>query len=321
MLFAPFAAASTLGGGEWFINHDPGTGSGTAFQLAAAATADGSVTIPPSALSGLVEGVHLLGVRVRDNEGQWGHVVWHPFLKQALPETPPAVASLEYNISRNGQIVASGTADAVAPGGVVTIPVPHGKDGLLLDANHRVQVSPIDGLGRKGHSVIADFTYKIYAQAWSEQHFTLAERNNPAISGDDVDADGDGLTNAQERYFALNPRDRGDSALAATAISKSAPGNLLRAASLGDGDTGWTLGFRVPAGGSLGIDGIYRTSDLQYTLSQSMDLGSWPPAPAVSITGWQLTDLGDGAAKLELNVAPNVAEKLFFSLKGEQAAD
>lgn len=42
---------------------------------------------------------------------------------------------------------------------------------------------------------------------WLGNHFTLAELNDPLISGDDADPDGDGVTNKNEFRFQTNPRD------------------------------------------------------------------------------------------------------------------
>lgn len=43
---------------------------------------------------------------------------------------------------------------------------------------------------------------------WRFSHFSPVELGNPAISGNDADADGDGLTNLEEYVTARNPRSR-----------------------------------------------------------------------------------------------------------------
>jgi hypothetical protein len=44
-------------------------------------------------------------------------------------------------------------------------------------------------------------------EAWRARHFTPAELDDPAISGDDADPDHNGLTNIQEYLHGSDPRD------------------------------------------------------------------------------------------------------------------
>jgi hypothetical protein len=295
-----------LASGEWFINDDPGHGAGTTFSLPAVASTQASVTIPASIVSALDAGIHLLGTRLRDAAGQWGHVVWRPFYRDEIPAPAPAVVSIEYRICRNGAVISTGTAAAIDGAIPSTFRVANHQAGLLPDANHLLQIIPIDAAGRRGFARNAEFTFQRYSKFWQEKHFTATERANPAISGDDKDPDKDGLTNLQERFFALNPRTSSDAALAAPGITKLAATPAL------------TLTFRVPAGGSVGADGIYRTSDLRYSLLQNTSLGIWDPTPASWITGWSLTEADNGAARLQLQVTADGAPKRFFTLRGEQ---
>ena len=295
-----------LASGEWFINEDPGHGAGTAFPLPVMASTQASVAIPAAAISALDTGIHLLGVRTQDQAGQWGHVVWRPFYRDEIATPAPAVASIEYRISRNGTVVSTGTANVVAGEIPFTFRVANHQAGLLLDATHLLQIIPIDAAGRRGFARNAEFTFQRYAKFWQEKHFTATERANPAIFGDDKDPDADGLTNLQERFFALNPRASSDAALAAPSINKLGASPAL------------TLNFRVPAGGSVGTDGVYRTSDLRYTLLHNPSLGTWNLTPATWITGWTLTEVDNGAARLQLQVTPDGSPKRFFTLRGDQ---
>lgn len=76
------ARAVTLQAAEWFIDSDPGEGSGTAFTGFSGGMASLDLTISAGTINGLSEGVHLLGVRFQDSEGAWGQIVWRPFLNQ-----------------------------------------------------------------------------------------------------------------------------------------------------------------------------------------------------------------------------------------------
>ena len=74
--------AVTLQAAEWFIDSDPGEGSGTAFTGFSGETASLDLTIPAGTINVLSEGAHLIGVRFQDSDGVWGHVVWRSFLNQ-----------------------------------------------------------------------------------------------------------------------------------------------------------------------------------------------------------------------------------------------
>ncbi len=294
-----------LAAGEWFIDSDPGAGSGTAFAVPEVATANLSPQIPTVTLSSLPEGYHLLGVRLRDDLERWGPIQWRAFHIDRLLGVPPNVVSVEYRVVHGGVVVASGSSGANPPGSLVELAVRHGNGALTTDEDYLLQAFPVDALGRRGHAIHAPFAFRSYAQLWMGQHFTPAEIANPLISGDGEDPDGDGLTNLEERLFALNPRSSGDAASATPGIASGAD---------------LTLDFRVPGGGTLGADGIYRTSNLQFVPRYNADLGAWNSIPASWITGWSLTDAGGGAARLRLELATaNLSGMQFFLLEGSVA--
>jgi hypothetical protein len=294
-----------LTGGEWFLDSDPGIGGGTAF---AASPGPVALALPASALDALEPGVHLLGVRLTDEAGRWGHTLWRTFLKDTLPLVPPALASLDYRILRNGEVVASGSRAAAAPTDELAFTFTHGADGLVLGERHILEVTAIDTTGRRGHAVHVPFDYLRYGPAWLRRHFTEDERDRPSISGDDADPDEDGLDNATERAFALNPRDASDRAAASPAIVRT-------------GES-FTLTFRVPAGGSVDTAGVYRTSNLVYHLREGISPATTAIAPADWLQSSALTPLepsDDGAARLQLTLLPPSAPKRFFQLEGSPA--
>lgn len=55
------------------------------------------------------------------------------------------------------------------------------------------------------YDVISFRDLPVYPQAWVEKFFTPSERVNELISGSIADADGDGLTNKEEYFYASSP--------------------------------------------------------------------------------------------------------------------
>ena len=290
---------ATLATGEWFLNVDPGAGNGTGFGMTAETT---TVILTSGQLAALGEGVHLLGIRFKDSHERWGHPVWRAFYRLEQISPAPQILSLEYRIAIGGNVVASNSQNATSPASLVDFRVRHGKGSLQLGSPHVLQVIPVDATGRKGIPQSVDFTYLTYNDAWTETHFDEFERQDPEISGPDADPDEDGLPNAAEKLFALNPRDGSDGAKAAARITKS--------------ESGITLSFRVPDGGSVGSDGIYRTSNLNYNLQTGETPSATVATPALWFTGWTLQTSEPGGATLDISLQPPPAEKRFFRLQG-----
>ncbi len=80
---------------EYFIDNDPGFGSGTAVSITASASLTNTFSL--SFPTGLSSGFHLLTVRARDANNQWSTVGIRPFFKESLPATAPAnIVAMEY---------------------------------------------------------------------------------------------------------------------------------------------------------------------------------------------------------------------------------
>ncbi len=118
---------AALADGEWFFDTDPGAGEGASFTTS---TGSFSIDLNPGDLEELVPGIHLLGVRLRDSHGRWGQTVWRTFYKEEEWEEAPPIASFEYRIVRDDEVVATATAFPDAPASVVNLLVAHGKEGL-----------------------------------------------------------------------------------------------------------------------------------------------------------------------------------------------
>jgi hypothetical protein len=48
----------------------------------------------------------------------------------------------------------------------------------------------------------------VYPESWVAKYFTSAEKGNQLLAGQTADADGDGLTNKEEYFYASNPRQK-----------------------------------------------------------------------------------------------------------------
>lgn len=289
---------ATLASGEWFLDEDPGVGLGRAFEIASNSF---SIALNQPDLEALESGNHLLGVRLKDRHGRWGFTVWRTFHKDELANEMPPISSLEYRLVRDGVVVGVGAKEVSPPSSMVELLLTHGKDGLQLGSIHSLQVLPVDASGRKGHAVYRNFDYRRYAEAWRMIHFTESERGDPELSGDPADPDGDGLTNGEERAFALNPRDASDAASAVPRIASN--------------DEELLLSFRVPGGGSLSPTGVYETSDLSWRLLQGDSPAASGNLPAAWLRDWELESASDGSARLKVRLSPSGTPRRFFRLE------
>ena len=99
--------AGQLEAGEYFLDSDPGPGNGTSFYSGNAGEWDGDIVLPPQLLAGLAPGLHDLGVRFRDADGEWGPLVVQRF--EAADYSAPLLSAGEYFLNLE-QIAGQGTA-------------------------------------------------------------------------------------------------------------------------------------------------------------------------------------------------------------------
>ncbi len=69
LLFATFMQAQQLQRGEYFFDSDPGFGNATPITFSTAPQVDLQLPIP---VSGLTPGGHFMGIRMKDDAGNWG---------------------------------------------------------------------------------------------------------------------------------------------------------------------------------------------------------------------------------------------------------
>lgn len=139
--------AQTITAVEYFIDSDPGFGSGTAVSVTTGVTIDHSFPVDISSIS---DGFHTLFVRAKNNNNNWSIPYSRPFFKLSLAEATPAIPNinkLEYFVD-NDPGVGSGTDLPVTPATsinnhVVAIPLSSISEGFhtlwirARDANNK----------------------------------------------------------------------------------------------------------------------------------------------------------------------------------------
>jgi len=109
--------SATLQSGEWFLDTDPGEGSGTPISGVAGSSADLDVTIPAGIINALDKGTHLLGLRLQDSGGAWSQTAWRVFVNR---HPHGGLATGEYFFNQDPGMgsgtALSGVAGMVAPG-------------------------------------------------------------------------------------------------------------------------------------------------------------------------------------------------------------
>lgn len=253
-------AGTKLVAGEYFLNDDPGEGRGTSIAI----TGDGEPTSPivlsPADLAGLPDGGHFMGVRFRDDSGQWGHPVFRFFTTPLMGGN--SIVEMRWRLSQNGAELLSGSW--TEDGGAVVesarrLPAPQ---GALVDQKVGLELTPVDASGLPGTPSLHELDYRTFQEDFLNQHFTLAEQSDPDTSGDSADPDLDGLNNRVERALGLDPR-----------LPSNTEGEFTISGE------NLTLEFPVGAGAVVPADGGFlELGDLRFQLMVSDDLEKWRQA-------------------------------------------
>lgn len=163
-----------------------------------------------------------------------------------LHAAAPSVAWFDGNLWRNA-------VDGNTSGWPVFIDGPYDGDATLghhgVDSTNHVTWAVVDHQGTfSTNNAIATTTFA----RWQEHFFAADERNNPNISGDSADADGDGVINLLEYAFNTDPRQRNQ--------------NPVRLVPLSVNDARYlAIAYRK----------FQRATDLTYQIEESTDLKSW----------------------------------------------
>ena len=181
---------STIAAAEYFINEDPGQGSGTAISL----TGNGTrldVEVDPALIAALENGNHTLGVRFQNALGLWSNTEYRQFLKGSAqvadPTIDPLVASLEYQwFQNNVAVTPARTVSAVPAARRFSFQELASLAGLSEGGTFQILFTPIDTEGRRG----------------------FGETRTVEIQT--TDSDGDGVPDLWENTFGFNPNDSAD---------------------------------------------------------------------------------------------------------------
>ena len=189
---------ATITAAEYFVDTDPGEGSGTAFQPKDGAFDSEVESILPKDLNvtGLSVGPHLVGVRYKDNSNIWGDVLYQTIhVYDANPDANGTgsggtggtggfsiITGAEYFI---GTDPGEGNANALQP-----------KDGAF---DSEVESTLAVTLSLDGYAIgsyLVGVRYKDNNGTWGDVLFKTVEV--------DVDTDGDGLADKAEAYYETN---------------------------------------------------------------------------------------------------------------------
>lgn len=147
------AFAQTINRAEYFIDADPGHGSGTPVTVSTpGANVSFSFNVPTTALA---PGFHRLGFRIRQNNGTWSHPNFTPFYVLTPPVTASNLVSGEYFFD-NDPGFGNGTAIAFTPGTEVNLSLPV-NIGALTPGFHVIVIRFRDNHGRWTHGEARTF--------------------------------------------------------------------------------------------------------------------------------------------------------------------
>ncbi|MGV3630979.1 MAG: T9SS type A sorting domain-containing protein [Bacteroidota bacterium] len=120
--------------GEWFVDADPGIGSGTAFSVTPGTDVSSAINV---STMGLADGVHYLFIRVREDNGRWSHYAGRKFRVCADLLAAPLITGTA-NLCAHSDLVLNGGTVAGAESYYWTGPsgfLQAGNDLLRTDAD------------------------------------------------------------------------------------------------------------------------------------------------------------------------------------------
>ncbi len=171
------------------------------------------------------------------------------------------------------------------PDGRVTAMAMHGHGRLLIGGQFTtIDNEPWPNLVRltKGDSAPPPY------DQWKAGFFTSGELTDPAVSGDDVDPDGDGISNLFEYAYGLNPKEKSRLGLPSGQVASGGP----------DGKDYFVLLLHRRVG----------ASGLQYAIEVSDDLWTWQPAGARVEVIESIPDIGNSTETVRVRLTPAIQD-------------
>jgi gliding motility-associated-like protein len=211
---------------EYFFDTDPGVGSATVFSFTSATTLDQTLTI---AASSLAQGMHLLGVRIRDNSGWWSVTSYTPvYVLQNDPVGAANINAVEYFFDLDPG-VGSGTITTIgSPANTITLDISTAASSLT-SGMHMLGVRTRDSFNAWS---VTTFTpvYVGYDQTITKLEYFF-DSDPGAGSGTSIDIDPD--TDILDQNFVID----------ATALSAGSHTLYVRPAGMGNL---WGIAEEVP---------------------------------------------------------------------------
>ncbi len=148
--------AQVINRAEYFIDTDPGNGNGTAVSVSTpSANVNFSFNVNTTALSA---GFHILGFRVKQNNGTWSHPTHSLFYITTVPVTATNLVSAEYFFDADPGF-GNGTPVLFAPGSTVTIPALNVNIESLAPGFHFISFRFKDNRGKWSHTSTQSFYF------------------------------------------------------------------------------------------------------------------------------------------------------------------
>ncbi len=153
-LFSATAFTQIINRAEYFIDTDPGSGNGTPVTISTpAANVNFSFSINTNSLS---TGFHLLGFRVRQNNGTWSHANHTLFYITPVVPTATNLVSAEYKTIADPGF-GNGVPIALTPGSTVNIAALNVNIGSLTPGFHFISFRFRDDKGKWSHASAQSF--------------------------------------------------------------------------------------------------------------------------------------------------------------------